>query len=519
MDREILQMGAARIVQALERGELSSVEATGAFLRRLESLQKRLVPMAAIWQEKALRMATASDERRVRKAPLSRFDGLPLTLKENLDVEGHDSSLGVQSRMRKPARRDAVAVRMLREAGCVFLGKSNLSQLMLSHECVNPFFGRTVNPHDPARTPGGSSGGEAAAVAAFGSPVGLGTDIGGSIRVPAHFCGIAALKPTVDRVSGLGAVTSLPGQEFVRGQVGPLARTVEDLITLLGALDPRRASELDPRVPPLPLGGPGDARVAGMKIGYFWEDGILSPSAAVSRAVQRAASALQDAGAVLVPFRPPLAREVIFTYLSGLSSDGGVTVEEQLEKGPADGNLRLLRTLARLPSPVKRLAALGLDRTQDPVLPEMLRSVGGKSVADYWKLTAQARAIQADVHRAWREAGILAVVCPAHATPALPHDTCRDFTLGAAFSMRYNFLNFPAGVVPVTRVRPGETERGGTAGRLEKRAAQVDRGSEGLPVGVQVAAPPWREDRVLAVMQAIEARVRDDEGFPRLGLD
>lgn len=519
MDREILAMGATGIVNALERRELSSVEATGAFLRRLESLQKRLKPMAAIWQEKALRMAMASDERRVRKAPLSRYDGLPLTLKENLDVEGHDSSLGVRSRMRKPARRDAVAVRMLREAGCVFLGKSNVSQLLLFHECVNPFFGRTLNPHDPARTPGGSSGGEAAAIAAYGSPVGLGTDIGGSIRVPAHFCGIAGLKPTVDRLSCQGSGTSLPGQEFVRGQLGPLARTVEDLVTFLGILDPRRASELDPRVPPLPFGDPGPIDVAGMRIGYFWEDGILRPSAAVSRAVQRAVNALQASGAVLVPFRPPLSRELIFTYLAGLSSDGGVTVEEQLKKGPADKNLSLLRTMARLPSGVKRLAALGLDYTSEPVLPEMLRNVGAKSVGEYWKLTAQARTIQADVHRAWREAGIEAVVCPAHATPALPHDTCRDFTLGAAFSMRFNFLNYPAGVVPVTRVRSGETDRGRPAGRLEKRAAQVDRDSEGLPVGVQVAAPPWREDRVLAVMQAIESGVKGDEDYPRLPLD
>jgi len=509
-------MGTTRIVEALGRGELSSVEATGAFLKRLESLQKNLGPMAAIWQDKALRMAAASDERRAGKRPLSPFDGLPVTLKENLDVEGHDSSLGVEARMRKPAKRDAVAVRMLREAGCVFLGKTNVSQLLLFHESVNPFFGRTINPYDAARTPGGSSGGEAAAIAAYGSPGGLGTDIGGSIRVPAHFCGVAGLKPTVDRLSSLGARTALAGQEFVRGQVGPLARTVDDLVTLLRILDPVRASELDPRVPPLALSDPERVNLSGMRIGYFWEDGVLEASAAVIRAVQRAVNVLQEAGAELVPFRPPLAREVVFTYLAGLSSDGGITVEEQLKKGPADRNLSVLRTLARLPSPVKRLAAAGMGQLKDPVLPEMLRNIGGKTVAEYWKITARARAIQAEVYRAWVEAGIQAVVCPPHATPALPHDSSRDFTLGAAFSMRYNFLNYPAGVVPVTRVRSGETEREQTEGRLAKRAAMVDRGSEGLPVGVQVAARPWREDVVLAVMKAVECRVKDDEGFPRL---
>jgi fatty acid amide hydrolase len=516
MDTQILVLGASRIVEALRRGKLSSVEATGAFLKRLESIQKTIHPMAAIWQEKALRMATASDERRARKAPLSPFDGLPLTLKENLDVQGHDSSLGVESRMRKPAKRDAGVVQMLREAGCVFLGKSNVSQLLLFHESSNPFFGRTANPYHPDRTAGGSSGGEAAAIAAYGSPGGLGTDIGGSIRVPAHFCGVAGLKPTVDRLSCLGAGTALPGQEFIRGQVGPLARTVDDLVTILGILDPAKAAALDPRVPPLPFGDPARAEVSGLRIGYFWEDGILDASPAVSRAVQRAVHVLQEAGATLIPFRPPLARELIFTYLAGLSSDGGHTVEEQLRKGPADRNLDLLRAMARLPSPVKRIAAAGLDYLKDPVLPEMLRSLGGRSVADYWKLTAHARGLQAEIHRAWTDAGIQAVVCPPHATPALPHGASRDFTLGGAFSMRYNFVNYPAGVVPVTRVRPGETERAKPEGRLGKRAAQVDRGSQGLPVGVQVVARPWQEDIVLGLMKVIETRVQEDEDFPRL---
>jgi fatty acid amide hydrolase len=160
--------------------------------------------------------------------------------------------------------------------------------------------------------------------------------------------------------------------------------------------------------------------------------------------------------------------------------------------------------------------AAGLDFMKEPVLPEMFRSVGEKPVFRYWKLTASARAMQAEIYRAWNEAGLDAVVCPPHATPALTHDSSRDFTLGAAFSMRYNFLNFPAGVVPVTCVRPGETGRAGPGGRLEKRAAEMDRDSGGLPVGVQVAARPWREDLVLAVMKAVEDRVKHDEDFPRL---
>jgi len=191
-------------------------------------------------------------------------------------------------------------------------------------------------------------------------------------------------------------------------------------------------------------------------------------------------------------------------------------VEEQLRGGPADRNLGVLRSTARMPGPVKRALAAALTYMKEPVLPDLLRAVGGKPVVDYWRLTARARAMQAEIFRAWNDAGLDAVVCPPHATPALPHDSCRDFTLGGAFSMRYNFLNFPAGVVPVTRVRGGEEERTDPDGRLQKRAAEVDRGSQGLPVGVQVAGRPWREDVVLAVMKAVEDRVKDDRDFPRL---
>ena len=516
MSHDILSLGARKLSDALQCGSLSSVEATGALLDRLDALQSDTLPMAAIWRDEALKMADESDARRKRGEALSPHDGLPVTLKENLDVAGYESTLGVHAKRGRPAERDAVVVQVLREAGCVFLGKSNVSQFLLSHECANPLFGTSNNPYDPARTPGGSSGGEAAAIASYGSPGGLGTDIGGSIRVPAHFCGIAGLKPTVDRISGIGVGTALPGQEFIRGQVGPLGREVDDLIVLMDILRPERCAALDPRVPPLPLGDPAAVTIDKLRVGVFVDDPIVSPSRALRRAVERAEAVLSDAGITLVPYTPPLAKELIFTYLGGMSADGGKTIEATLAGGPADDNLKLLRTMAKLPNAAKRAAAFGLSMLDEPILPDMLRVVGEKSLQDYWRLTARARAIQAQVYRAWNDLKLDAVLCPPHATPALTHGASRDFTLGGALAMRFNFLNLPAGVVPVTRVRPEETVRRDPQGKLEKRAAEVDRGSEGLPVGVQIVARPYREDVVLALLKVIEAGVRGDEGFPRV---
>lgn len=518
MSNDLLAMGAARLAENLEAKEVSSVEVTRALLGRLEELQGEIRPMTAIWHDDAMRAAEASDARRARGAPLSAFDGLPVTLKENLDVRGTETTLGVHAKAGVPAERDAVVVQVLREAGCVFLGKTNVSQFLLSHECSNPLFGTTCNPYDRERAPGGSSGGEAAAIAAYGSPGGLGTDIGGSVRVPAHFCGIAGIKPTVDRISTVGIHGALPGQELVRGQVGPMARGVDDLVTLLRAVSPEACAKLDPRVCPMPIADPGAVDVGKLKVGYFVDDGIVAPSAALQRAVERAVSVLQDAGAQLVPFSPPFCRDVILTYLAGLSSDGGKTVEAQLQGGPADPNLGMLRTMAKLPSLAKRVAALGMSFKHEPFLPEMLRVMGEKPVQAYWAITAKARALQAQIFRAWNDVGLDALVCPPHATPALTHGASRDFTLGGTLAMRFNFLNMPAGVVPVTRVRPDETLRSDPRGRLAKRAAQVDHDSDGLPVGVQVVARPYREDVVLALMKAVESSVRADSDYPRLPL-
>ena len=518
MKKTIITSGVTGLVQALAEGSLSSVEITRAFLERLEEIQPRFHPMTDVWNREALEMAEASDARRKKKKPLSPLDGLPVTFKENMDVKGYDSTLGVHANRNKPAQKDAVVVHQLRRAGCVFLGKTNVSQLLLYHESCNPVFGRTKNPFNPDRGPGGSSGGEAAAIAAYGSPAGLGTDIGGSVRVPAHFCGIVGLKPTVDRMSGQGAGTSLKGQEFIRGQVGPLARSVDDLEALMNVLDPVYAARMDPRVPPLPFGDSSRIDVSQCTVGFFFDDGIVTPSAALQRAVQRAVDALEEAGAKVVRFDPPQCKELIFTYFAGMTSDGGVTIEEQVKGGPVDPNLKVLRTMAKLPTLAKKAAAIGLTWNNDSILSGMLKSIGEKPVSSLWKLTLQARTLQEEIFRKWNEMGLDAVVCPPFATPALPHDASRDFTVGAALSMRYNLLNFPAGVVPVSRVRPEETVRSNPRGMLEKRAAGVDRSSEGLPVGVQVAAHPYREDMVLALMRAIESRVSGDAEFPRLDI-
>jgi fatty acid amide hydrolase len=150
---------------------------------------------------------------------------------------------------------------------------------------------------------------------------------------------------------------------------------------------------------------------------------------------------------------------------------------------------------------------------------KLLDVVGEKSVADLWALTGRRRKYQLDEHAAWKRAEIDAVLCPLHPTPAIPQGMSKDFTLAFGYAARYNLLNLPAGVVPVTRAREDETHRPGNGDRLEKRAAAVQAESEGLPVAVQIAGSTYREDVVLALMQVIEEGARKSDAFPWTPVD
>ncbi|HEX3343947.1 MAG TPA: amidase family protein, partial [Polyangiaceae bacterium] len=340
------QESASALSEMLGRREVGAVEVLRAHLERIDAVEPRLRAFTEVLREPALAEAEASDTRRARGEARGPLDGVPVSVKECFDVAGRATTLGIPSWTGRIAERDAAMVIALRQAGAVVLGRTNLSQTMLYVEARNPVFGQTANPWSLAHSPGGSSGGEGAAVAAGMSPLGIGTDIGGSIRTPAHFCGVAGFKPSLDRLPMRGYRTVLAGQEAVRGMGGPLARTAGDLGLLLRALERLDLSSLDPRVPPLRRDEAEEIRVDGLRVGVYDGDGILAPSRAVSRAVTRAAEVLRARGCVVKPFEPPEVRAVLSAYLGALSADGGAGIVAALEGGEVDPALEPLRRMA-----------------------------------------------------------------------------------------------------------------------------------------------------------------------------
>jgi fatty acid amide hydrolase len=516
---QLWRLSATQLSTLLARGEVRAREIVDAHIRRIEAVDGRVRAFTEVFREQAAADADAADRRRKDRAPRSPLDGVPVSVKECFDIAGRPTTLGLPAWRDRFADRDATLITLLRRAGAIVLGRTNLSQTMLYVEASNPLFGRTTNPWNSSRSPGGSSGGEAAAVASGMSPLGVGTDIGGSLRVPAHFCGVSAFKPTLDRLPMRGYRTVLAGQETVRAMAGPIARSTSDLALFFRAIDPSLASQLDPRVPPLAWEARGAPRIQGARCGVWDYDGLIRPSRAIDRAVRRATEALKAQGCHVDGFEPPRVAAALAAQLGALSADGGAAVLAALGDGEIDPALEPLRRLARIPSRARRLLVGATRAFGQAGLSLMLGAIGEKTVGELWRLTDRLRSYRAELLEAMDARGIDLLLCPPHATCALPHGASRNFALASSYSMLFNATQMPAGVVPVTRVRLEESSRSPGRDALERRAALVDDGSVGLPVGIQVVGKPWQDEVVLSAMETIEASVRDDAGFPATPVD
>jgi Asp-tRNA(Asn)/Glu-tRNA(Gln) amidotransferase A subunit family amidase len=523
-------LGAGELARQIQSRELSVTEVVTAHCERIDQVNPGLNGLVVDLREQALAQARAADaalqhagaaaggQAAASAMPgLAPLYGVPITIKECHHVAGTCSTAGCEGLAGHRAEADSLMVARLRRAGAIILGKSNVPQLMLYLETDNPVYGRTNNPWNPERSPGGSSGGEAALIASGCSPLGLGSDIGGSIRVPSHFAGICGLKPTSGRLSVQGSADQLlfPGMEAILDQPGPMARHVADLALAMQVL--AAPGQADPTVPPVPWHDPAAVAIKGLRVGLYTDDGFLSASPALRRAVTEAGRALEEMGAAVVPFTPPDMAEVAALYSAILSADGATWARTLLKGGRVDKRIASLLNLAKLPRGLWQAVAAGADRVGQRHLAITLRAMGARPTAGYWALVAAKNRYRDRFLGAMEALGLDAILCPPFATPALTHGASEFLNPVATYAQLYNLLGVPAGVVPATRVRPGEeSDRAPSRSLPEQVAARVEQGSAGLPVGVQVAARHWREDVVLAVMGALEAHFRAQPDYPSL---
>uniref|UniRef100_A0A8C1QJ93 Fatty-acid amide hydrolase 1 n=1 Tax=Cyprinus carpio TaxID=7962 RepID=A0A8C1QJ93_CYPCA len=424
--------------------------------------------------------------------------GVPISIKDNVSYEGHDTSCGVVSKLGQPALVDSVVVKVLKKQGAIPFIKTNIPQGLLNYDCSNPIYGQTLNPCNLQKSPGGSSGGEGALIGGGGSFLGIGTDIAGSIRIPASFCGICGFKPTAKRISARGISSCIKGQNSVLPSLGPLARDVESLALCMQALLCQDMFSLDPTVPPIPFNQEVYESSEPLRIGYYENDGYLQPSPSMARAFRETKDLLERAGHTLVPFQPLRLYHVFHELtLRGVMADGGRTFISQLKPSPIDPCIRNQDMILSTPGFIMRLISFVLKPfVSDEIAIVSYATHGVGSVIEMHGYIQE-------VIAEWRRLNVDVLLCPMLG-PAYNFTYC-----ALSYTSLYNLLNFPAGVVPVSAVTEEDeaqlSQYTGVHGDMwDKLFVKAVKGGVGLPVTVQCVSLPWQDEMCLRFMREVE---------------
>ncbi len=513
----LTQLGVVELARSIAVGDVSTREVVDAHLDRIEEVDGRLNALVLPRFEEARLEADEADTARRRGDPLGPLHGVPVTIKDQFDVAGLPTTFGVARLADRRVDRDGRMVAALREAGAIVLGKTNVPPALGAIETDNAMFGRTNNPWDPERTPGGSSGGDAALVAAAGIPLSLGADLGGSLRVPAAWCGVCTLVPTIPRLP-IDRAPVRTGAGRVDAQAGPFARTTADVALAVRVMVDAIVARPTHSNPPVPWREPPEAGVAGLRVALLPEIDGFAPSPAIRRALVEAATALRSAGADVEPWTSvPDIGQAVAIALRRWTADGGSWLRQTLEGEKPHPLIKQDVQGASLPNPAIRLLAATLHATGQQRAARVLRHVRKTSARELSDILGD-HLTYADTFMTALDAGRYdLVLCPATPLPAVPHGMTKHLPDLHTTSLLTTTLGLPAGVMPVTRVRPGEeSDRPASRDKAIQAARTAEQGSAGLPVGVQVVARHWREDLILAAMAAIESKALAEPDHPGL---
>jgi len=449
---ELIFASATEQAKAIREKRISSEELVRACLERIAEVNPKLNAVVQLPAATALAQAREADKALAHGEIRGPLHGVPFTLKDAIETKAVISTGGTLGRASYVPNEDATVVKRMREAGGVLLGKTNCPEFGWAWESDNLIYGRTNNPYDLSLSPGGSSGGESAIISAGGSPLGLGSDAGGSVRFPAHCTGITAIKPTSGRVPRTGHFPGPGGLLDALWQIGPLARFVVDLnmvLPIIAGVDWR-----DPAIVPAPLGDATMVDSKALRIVFHTDNGIETPDRETIQTVEKAARALEASVAAVEEARPPGIEQTYEIYLGLFAADGGVGLEELLEMA---GTKKVHSLMQRV---------LELQRAH------------AKSMALFGALMGQWDAFRRSLLSFMEQFDVM--VCPVCSFPGMVHGSTYDRLPAFSYTMTYNLTGWPAAVV-----------RAGTS-------------ANGLPIGVQIVARPWHEDVALAVAGMIE---------------
>ena len=454
---DVVLLTAVQQLELLRSRKVSVAELAEAHIRQIERLNPQLNVFADFDAERVRARAQEMDE---GNGPAGLLGGLPVTVKSSIAAAGFKCEIGSLPNQGDTPREDAVVVSRLRAAGALILGTTNCPEFLMAYETANLLHGRAANPWDLKRTPGGSSGGESAAIAAGMSAAGLGSDSGGSVRVPAHFTGICSLKPTPGRVPGRGHLPPCVGPFATLGAIGPMARTIEDVSHMFRTLSGQDRG--DPASPPVSLRRVKAEELRNQRIGVFEDDGLTPVTPETRAAVQAAAQALREAGFRVEDFRPRNLEPLRKLWWTFFVQCGAMFYEPAIR---------------------------GKRERLSPIFNEFLgiaESRGDVSAAELLQAWAEMDLLRAKMFEEMREYPVL--LCPVASVPAWRHGEraweidgrCVEYLDAVRYTQWFNVLAGPAAVVP------------------------VGRSPEGLPIGVQIAALPFEDEVALGVAAVVD---------------
>ncbi|MDT5061053.1 MAG: amidase [Acidobacteriota bacterium] len=456
MSDELVKLSAMKLAALIRARAVSPVEVVEAHLHRIERLNPQLNAIVTLNPD-ALEQAREAEAAMMRGDDVGMLHGVPLTIKDTIETKRLKTTSGSVLRAQHVPGEDAPAVARLKGAGAILLGKTNMPEMAIPYECDNPVFGRTNNPHDLSLTAGGSSGGEAAAISACLSPAGLGSDLSGSIRVPAHFCGIVGLKPTPGRVSSSGHFPPASGPLSEGAVIGPMARRIEDLSLLLNVLtessvatfvsaQEQRASE----------------RMRGWRVASYIDESHAPVKRETRDAIDAALQALNEAGLLIVEEKPP-GLERAMELWSALFSRVSASQLREVYAGHEEQAGAVVRAV---------LASAEHSPTLSP--------------DEFARVWTERNALRAALVT-WMQTTPL-IIAPVGAVSAFEHGARRVEVEGNmmsvfrafSYSRAFNVLGLPALSLP--------------AGRTH----------DCLPISVQIVGRPFQEEAVLAAASIIE---------------
>ncbi|ODQ50774.1 amidase, partial [Saitoella complicata NRRL Y-17804] len=520
----------ARSVKELAESDYDDETIMKAFVVRAIEAQEHTNCLTEVLFHRALIRAKKS-EKSGMKGGLS---GVPVTFKDTFDIATVDSSIGFSAWCDQPAEVDADLVRIVEEGlGGICFAKTNVPQGLLAFECGNPVFGNTTNPFSSNHTSGGSSGGAAALLAMNGCAVAFGSDMGGSLRIPTHYCGIYALKPSQNRFSFDGNRGVDSGFEAVPVVVGPMTRSIQDLrYVSQQVLDAcwEHPDLIHGRSPlPIPWRGEEVDKVQKMKlrIGYYLEDGWCKTSPACARAVQECVKSLTQAGHDVVKIAPPQAERAAKIFIALSTADGYDSIRELLREGcdPREPPMFLPLLTPQLPLWLRWIVVIIIYLLGDATFARCLLIAKRKSARDFMHWSKERQEYEKLWQQSvWLQKDLDGIICPVNPLPALPHGATRELNLIAFATFLYNILDYAVGVIPVTTVdrekdaMDPELRWNPIGNRNFKMLEWKCYGGRnpvydantmhGLPVGVQIVGKRWEEEKVIGLMQVVEESLR-----------